>query len=122
MIVNLKNTVGCGTEAFWGKELIMWNIPTKEELSKLPKLYETEHIPAEEKIIYLHFFLGQCDWYIAEFDGDDLFFGYANLGDDDMAEWGYISFNELRNIREHCAEIDRDLYWKLKRFSEIKKN
>ena len=100
----------------------MWNIPTKEELSKLTKLYETEHIPAEEKIIYLHFFLGQCDWYIAEFDGDDLFFGYANLGDDDMAEWGYISFNELRNIREHCAEIDRDLYWKLKRFSEIKKN
>ncbi|KAA3662807.1 MAG: DUF2958 domain-containing protein [Calditrichaeota bacterium] len=99
----------------------MWNIPTQEELSKLPRLYEKEHIPVEEKIIHLHFFIGACDWFIAEFDGEDLFFGYANLGDDDMAEWGYISFSELKNIRVQCVEVDRDLYWKPERFSDVKK-
>ena len=38
-------------------------------------------------------FTGGCDWYITEFDGDDLFFGFAILNSDyEMAEWGYISF------------------------------
>ncbi|MCA9734271.1 MAG: DUF2958 domain-containing protein [Deferribacteres bacterium] len=95
----------------------MWNIPTQEELVLIPRLYETEHIPVEEKIIHLHFFIGQCDWYIAEFDGGDLFFGYANLGDDEMAEWGYISFQELKDICIRGIEVDRDLYWKPKKFS-----
>jgi len=44
----------------------MWNTPTEDQLSKIPRLYETEHIPAEEKLIYLHFFIGDCDWFIAE--------------------------------------------------------
>jgi hypothetical protein len=44
----------------------MWNTPTKQELAKLPKLYETEHIGTADKQIFLHFFMGGCDWYIAE--------------------------------------------------------
>jgi len=130
----------------------MWNTPSQEQLNRIPRLYETEHIPAEKKLIYLHFFIpkavppfakegadrfipllrrveilkatgreakplpqqdyknvkrflevaglkiprsftGGCDWYITEFDGDDLFFGFAILNSDyEMAEWGYISF------------------------------
>jgi|GEM_PF-3904271 len=34
----------------------MWRTPTREQFERIPKLYATEHIPAEEKIIYLHFF------------------------------------------------------------------
>jgi len=75
----------------------MWNIPSKERLAKIPKLYETEHIPLKDKLIYLHFFIGHCDWYVSEYDpGDDLFWGYANLGNHDFAEWGYISFDEVK--------------------------
>ncbi len=48
----------------------MWNEPSKERLSRIPKLYATEHSPLKDKIVYLHFFIGGCDWYIAEFDGD----------------------------------------------------
>ena len=49
-----------------------------------------------DKLIHLHFFIGGCDWYICEYDGDDLFWGYAYLNDPQNAEWGYISFPELK--------------------------
>ena len=60
----------------------MWNIPTSERLGRIPKLYDTEEIPLKDKIIHLHFFMAGCDWYIAEYDGNDLFFGYAILNGD----------------------------------------
>lgn len=69
----------------------MWNQPTKEQLAKIPRLYETEGIPLKDKLIYHHFFIGGCDWYVAEYDGEDLFWGYVILnGDLEMAEWGSL--------------------------------
>ena len=100
----------------------MWNEPTKEELDQLPRLYETEETPLREKLVRLHFFIANCDWYVVEFDGDDLFWGYAILGDPDMAEWGYISFQELRQLKIRPGfEVDRDLYWKPTKASEVDK-
>ena len=90
----------------------MWNEPSKERLSKIPKLYETEHTPIQDKLIYLHCFIGSCDWYIAEFDGEDIFFGFAILNNDLMnAEWGYISFSELKGINIQGVEVDCELEW-----------
>ena len=43
----------------------MWNVPTREELDRIPRLYQTEDIPLKDKLIYLHFFIGSCDWFIA---------------------------------------------------------
>ena len=90
----------------------MWNVPDRGQLDQIPRLYETENVPAENKLIYLHFFFGGCDWFIAEYDGDDLFFGFAILNSDyEMAEWGYISFSELKSISIDGLEIDRNIYW-----------
>ena len=98
----------------------MWNTPTKHQLDRIPRLYETEHIPAEEKLIFLHFFISGSDWYIAEYDGDDLFFGFAILnGDYEMAEWGYISFSELKSISIDGLEIDCEMDWTPKKTSDI---
>lgn len=101
----------------------MWNVPTKDRLDKIPKLYETEKIPVENKLIYLHFFIGSCDWYIAEYDGEDIFFGYAVLnGDIECAEWWYISFSELREVRvQGWCEVDCELeeIWRVKMFKEV---
>ena len=36
--------------------------------------------------------------FISEYDGEDLFFGYAIIGNPSFGEWGYISFNELKQI------------------------
>jgi len=103
----------------------MWNEPTKERLSKIPKLYETENTSAREKLIHLHFFIAGCDWYIVECDGDDIFWGFAILnGDYEMAEWGYISFSELKSIQlngwlEVACEIEEA--WPAKRAIEVDK-
>jgi len=101
----------------------MWNVPSKERLAKIPKLYETENVPLKDKQIHLHLFIGGCDWYIAEYDGDDLLWGFACLnGDLQNAEWGYISFRELKDIRVNgWLEIDCELenFWKIRPASEI---
>ncbi len=102
----------------------MWNEPTKERLNKIPKLYETENIPLRDKLVHLHFFIEGSDWFICEYD-DDLFFGFAILNNDyQMAEWGYVSFSELKSIKVNgWLEIDCELeeFWKVKRAIEIDK-
>jgi hypothetical protein len=72
----------------------------------------------------MHFFIGGCDWYIAEYSPEeDLFWGYAILnGDTENAEWGYISFKELRELVVGPGiEVDRDLHWEQKSFEQISK-
>ena len=104
-------------------DIVMWNIPSKQTLGRIPRLYETENIPLQEKNIYLHFFLGGSDWYICEYDGHDIFFGFCILNNDyQNAEWGYVSFSELKSIRiDDCLEIDCELenYWQVTKASEI---
>ena len=91
----------------------MWNTPSEKVLQQIPKLCATGAIPAKEKVIHLHFFFGGCDWYAAEFDGEDLFFGFAVLNDDMMnAEWGYFTLSELEGINIHGFEVDCELHWK----------
>jgi hypothetical protein len=103
----------------------MWNTPSEDRLSRIPKLYETEHVPLQEKLIHLHFFIGGCDWYIAEYDGDDLFWGFAILNDDfQNAEWGYISFSELKSVKvAGWLEVDCELeeFWCVRKASEVEK-
>jgi len=110
----------------------MFNPPTDTELAKIPRLYETEDVSVKDKMIHIHFFLGNSDWFICEFDGEDTFFGFVCLnGWKDCAEWGYISFKELKELRVKQPigidgqkmliplEVDRDLYWIPKKASEV---
>ena len=110
----------------------MFNLPTDTELAKVPRLYATENVPARDKVIHLHFFLASSDWYICEYDGDDTFFGFACLnGWTDCAEWGYISYKELKELRVKQPigfdgqkmlmplEVDRDLYCTSKKAVDV---
>lgn len=98
----------------------MWNEPTKEQLAKLPKLYETEKVQLKDKPIYIHLFIGGSDWFICEYDGEDLFFGYAILGDNTFGEWGYMSFMELKQIMvQPGIEVDCELFDPPLKASEI---
>jgi len=60
----------------------MWNTPTHQRLAQIPKLYATEEVSIENKLIYLHFFIAGSDWYVAEFDNIDTFFGFVILNGD----------------------------------------
>lgn len=104
----------------------MWNEPSKERLTKIPKLYETENIPLQDKLICLHFFILGCDWYIAEYDGDDLFWGYYSIlhGDTEIAEWGYFEYSHLKKAKvrgwlEVNCETERT--WKIRKASEVER-
>ena len=102
----------------------MWNEPVEKELRRLPRLYSTDDVPLHEKVIHMHFFLGGCDWYVAEYGPEErIFFNYAILNSDfQNAEWGYTSFDELRELRTRQGfEVDRELYWRPKRAIEIDK-
>lgn len=101
----------------------MWNEPTDEVLARMPRFYETEDTGWRDKLIYEHFFIGGCDWYMAEYSPQErIFFGYAILNNDfQNAEWGYTSFDELRGVRVRGVEIDRDLHWRVRKASEVER-
>lgn len=103
----------------------MWNQPSSDRLSLIPELYSTEHIPLQEKLIHLHFFIAGSDWYIVEYDGIDIMWGFAILNNDyQCAEWGYISLEELKSIRvAGFMEIDCELeeHWCIRSAIEVEK-
>lgn len=92
---------------------------TEELRKKLPPLYSQENV--EDPIVHAKYFTPDSSWtwYALEFDGKDIFFGYV---DGLEAELGYFSLSELENVRGPLGlKIERDLYWKSKQLSEVKK-
>ena len=108
--------------------------PPADMLARVPGMYTSELTDSEDTVIHIHFFLGHCDWYVAEYDGRDTFFGFVNLGDPDMAEWGYFSFAELKSLTVRSrvidarsgaligmlpAHVEMDQHWQPKPFCEV---
>ena len=92
---------------------------TKELRAKLPKLYETEDVPVEEKTVVVKFFTPDSSWtwYAVEFDGEDLFFG---LVDGFKKEWGYFSLRELQSVKGKLGlPIERDLYFEPTKIKDL---
>ncbi|MHB8602381.1 MAG: hypothetical protein ACYC6W_02530 [Nitrosotalea sp.] len=88
-------------------------------MEQIPKLYETEPIGLQDKIIYQKYEISAIGfyWLIAELDRKtNTAFGYANLHDYTNAEWGYISIEELL---DNGAQLVQD--WKPCKFSEAMK-
>jgi hypothetical protein len=109
-------------------------LPADEALSTIPGAYDSEHVPAEDKTIWLHYFSAASDHYLAEVwhepgqDGEPgqwMAFGYASLAAfPEGAEWGYINLDELEQLRVEDPRglpviVERDLNWEPKKFSEI---
>lgn len=80
-------------------------------VNNMPKTYETDGVDINEKIITLHYFYANMDWYIIEKDmeGEEAqyqAFGLADIGFG-LSGLGYISIDEIINMRG--TEID--LHW-----------
>jgi len=101
----------------------MWAKPSQTQLKKVPKLGAQDGPHTKDNIVYLHFFVGGCDWYITEFDGEDIMFGFAILNNDfQMAEWGNVSLNELKEVKiQGVFEVDCDKHWEIRKVSEVEK-
>lgn len=83
-----------------------------ETFNGIPALYATEDVEAGDKVIYLHYFFGGWDWYVAEVsEQDGVAFGYTYNGTD--SEWGYFSLVELESLLlpPYSGVVERDLGW-----------
>lgn len=92
---------------------------TQEIKSKLPVLYTQEN--EEDPMVICKFFavFTNWTWYGIEFDGNDTFFGYVA---GDFPELGYFTLSELQELKGPMGlTIERDMYFKPCRLSEIKK-
>lgn len=92
---------------------------TKEIREQFPKLYETEKIDTEEKVVIVKFFTPWTNWtwYAVEFDGEDRFFG---LVDGHEKEWGYFSLKEMASINGPMGlKIERDLHFGQPKIKDI---
>jgi hypothetical protein len=69
-------------------------------------------------MIHAHYFIGGCDWYLAELDPETgLAFGYADLG---CGEWGYFDLVEMEHqLIQGWMVIDRELGFVPKRATEL---
>lgn len=104
-----------------------------EEVKKtLPALYSQDGL-GDNAIVYIKFFHPFSHWYWFATEGspvdadgyydtdkpkvDFLFFGYV-WGD--FPEFGYFSLSEMEAINVGGLPMERDLYFKPKRLSEVK--
>lgn len=84
---------------------------TKSDISRIPKLYETEDIEMEDKVIHAKLFTPWTNWtwYVIECDGEDQCFGFVKgLG----CEFGYFSLSELASIEGPFGlKVERDIHF-----------
>ena len=86
---------------------------TKDILKKIPRLSETDGKKLEDVKVQVKLFnpAGPQTWYLTEYNPEEkLAFRFANLGDDNFAELGYISITELENLRlPYGLSIEREI-------------
>lgn len=81
-------------------------------------LYENKHgnsYNAETKLHdkgFMHYFIGNSDWYICEVDDNNVGFGFAILnGDTQNAEYGYIDLTEITTLTiQGFIQTELDIY------------
>ena len=91
---------------------------TKELEKKFEKypLYSQDGMGGKAKVLVKYFNpVGAGTWLITEGNklenGDYEMFGYCHLGDDEMAELGYVMLSELENLKlPFGLKVERDLY------------
>jgi hypothetical protein len=92
---------------------------TKALAEKMPKLYDTEYEPLEDKIAAAKFFhpASNWTWYAIEYDGDDLCWGLVHGHE---AEFGYFSLTELNQpLGPLRLPVERDVFFRPTRVKDL---
>jgi hypothetical protein len=108
------------------------------QIKSLPDIYGTEkmlmseikktgnkNLKSEDFIKYpIRFFLGQSQFFISEWNGEDEVYCYVVLNDDwQNAELGYNSLSEIKSLKmtkDFPQPIELDFYWTPKTLNQIK--
>lgn len=92
------------------------------ELLTAPDLYATENVPAAQKTVHAHYFIGSCDFWIIETDKDSgLSFSFTVMnGDLENAEFGYVDLTELESVVTAAGlVVERNLHWEASPFGTV---
>lgn len=95
----------------------------KELKESLPKLFATEAIALQDKLVVAKYFTPDSNWawYAVEGSPEEdnfLFFGLVNGFE---REWGYFSLNELASVRGPFGlQVERDLHFKPQTIKQLK--
>jgi len=90
---------------------------TKEILKKLPKLGATESEIDPMAIVKFFHPMSNWTWYATEYSPEErMFFGRV---DGHESELGYFSLDELEQTRIRGLSIERDMWFKPAKLSEV---
>lgn len=95
-------------------------MPTQEERKRTPLIGTQDELPLADHVVHFKYFCpwNQWTWYVFEYDGDDMCFGYV-IGFE--KEVGYFTLSELREVSGPGGlRIERDIHWTPKKVSEIR--
>ena len=91
----------------------------------LPKLYETENIQTENKLLLVRYIaiFSNWEWLVSEYDPiEGIAFGYVISGlGSDCNEWGYFSIEELEQMNGDNLQIIREEDFQPITFKELQK-
>lgn len=94
------------------------NLLTDELRETIPALYSQEN--EKDPTIVAKFFTPDSSftWYVLEFDGEDLFFGYV---EGLYPELGYFSISELESVRGPLGlPVERDEWYVPAKLSSVR--
>src|SRR5258707_866558 len=99
-------------------------LPPKTVLAKIPALYETENIKSPDKMVWIHYFTSNADWYLCEVgenEGQLLGYNYCRPANNPGGSWGYADLAELEelSVLNGRVIVERDKWWTPCKFSEI---
>lgn len=88
-------------------------VDLEKRIRNMPALRTEKDLDAP---VYLHYFIGGCDWWISSLDPEDMIgYGYAVLNQDwENAESGDIWLPEIIDLRSGPFQAELDLYWNTK--------
>ena len=92
----------------------------KEILKQIPNIKETEE--EKDPIAYVKYFhpFSSYTAFLTEYDPEERL-GFGLVVGLDTPELGYISLKELEEVEVRGLKMERDLYFKPTKLSEIKK-
>lgn len=100
---------------------------TQEIRNNLPKLYETEKISLNEKIVIAKWFISHLTFLAIEGEEEEddfIFWGYVqNHADEYCSEFGYFTLSQLEELtlekRKKFPFLERDIYFKPMKLIDI---
>lgn len=96
----------------WNETLINRSqvLLTATDLEHLPPLFSTDTVPPDRKVVQVHFFLPDWDFWAVEFDLEEgIFAGWVQTPQG--PEWGTLRAEDLLALQRPGHPLERDEHW-----------